>query len=171
MGAFSSSRQGGEQDQLVMDIPPDLPIYDLPAPQLHQPEDGHLSAIRVCNRRGGRAGQGRGQVPVQEPVQELPQPVQEPVIADFQTHDAYLTAFRGPRRVDDALSSGSASHGNLRGGMRPYMSDTSEDAPADDQPQDKARTVRRPPACGTGGCLQAPPARRGRRSGRGGQQQ
>ncbi|MED6215183.1 hypothetical protein PIB30_110878, partial [Stylosanthes scabra] len=34
-------------------------------------------------------------------------------------------AFQAPRRVDDTTSSESASHGDLRGSMRPYMSDTS----------------------------------------------
>ncbi|MED6162191.1 hypothetical protein PIB30_068098 [Stylosanthes scabra] len=76
-----------------------------------------------------------------------------------------LASTQAPRGVDDSISSESASHGDLRGGMWPYMSDTSEDAPGDDPPQDRARRVRCPPPCGTGGCLQAPPARRGRRGG------
>ncbi|MED6116441.1 hypothetical protein PIB30_100371 [Stylosanthes scabra] len=75
-------------------------------------------------------------------------------------------SFQAPRRVDDTTSSQSASHGDLRGSMRPYMSDTSSDAPGDDPPQGRGRRVRRPPACGTGGCLEAPPGRRGRRGGR-----
>ncbi|MED6141205.1 hypothetical protein PIB30_100959 [Stylosanthes scabra] len=74
-------------------------------------------------------------------------------------------SFQAPRRVDDTTSSESASHDDLRGSMRPYMSDTSSDAPSDDPPQGRGRRVRRPPACGTGGCLEAPPARRGRRGG------
>ncbi|MED6179204.1 hypothetical protein PIB30_114940, partial [Stylosanthes scabra] len=68
--------------------------------------------------------------------------------------------------MDDATSSESASHGDLRGSMRPYMSDTSSGAPVADPPQGRGRRVRRPPDCGTGGCLEAPPARRGRRGGR-----
>ncbi|MED6113614.1 hypothetical protein PIB30_072508 [Stylosanthes scabra] len=75
-------------------------------------------------------------------------------------------SFQAPRRVDESTSLESASHVDLRGGMRPYMSDTSEDAPGDDPPQDRARRVRCPPPCGTSGCLQAPLARGGRRSGR-----
>ncbi|MED6196049.1 hypothetical protein PIB30_043642 [Stylosanthes scabra] len=75
-------------------------------------------------------------------------------------------SFRAPRHVDDTTSSESASHGDLRGSMRPYTSDTSSDALGDDPPQGRGRRVRRPPACGTGGCLEAPPARRGRRGGR-----
>ncbi|MED6214698.1 hypothetical protein PIB30_105780, partial [Stylosanthes scabra] len=78
-------------------------------------------------------------------------------------------SFQAPRRIDDTTSSESASHGDLRGSMRPYMSDTSSDAPGDDPPQGRGRRVRRPPACGTGGCLEAPPARRGRRGGRQGE--
>ncbi|MED6147287.1 hypothetical protein PIB30_042812 [Stylosanthes scabra] len=78
-------------------------------------------------------------------------------------------SFQAPRRVDDTTSSESASHGDLRGSMRPYMSDTSSDAPGDDPPQGRGRRVRRPPACGTGDCLEAPPARRGRRGGRQGE--
>ncbi|MED6112007.1 hypothetical protein PIB30_057719 [Stylosanthes scabra] len=78
-------------------------------------------------------------------------------------------SFQAPRRVDDTTSSESASHGDLRGSMRPYMSDTSSDAPGDDPPQGRGRRVRRPPACGTGGCLEAPPARQGRRGGRQGE--
>ncbi|MED6178718.1 hypothetical protein PIB30_110288 [Stylosanthes scabra] len=74
-----------------------------------------------------------------------------------------------PRRIDDTTSSESASHDDLRGSMRPYMSDTSSDAPGDDPPQGRGRRVRRPPACGIGGCLEAPPARRGRRGGRQGE--
>ncbi|MED6127687.1 hypothetical protein PIB30_090394 [Stylosanthes scabra] len=79
---------GDEQDQLVQHVPLDLPVYDLPAPQLHQPEDGHLlevrprggRQIRVRNRRGGRAGRGRGQGPEQEPAQQpMHGPVQDPV--------------------------------------------------------------------------------------------
>ncbi|MED6212497.1 hypothetical protein PIB30_083885 [Stylosanthes scabra] len=97
---------GDEQDQLVQHVPLDLPVFDLPTPQLHQPEDGHLP--------------------------------------------------EAPRRIDDTTSSESASHGDLRGSMRPYMSDTSSDAPGDDPPQGRSRRVRRPPACGTGGCLEAP---------------
>ncbi|MED6199482.1 hypothetical protein PIB30_076295 [Stylosanthes scabra] len=80
-----------------------------------------------------------------------------------------LLSFQAPRRVDDTTSSESASHGDLRGSMRPYMSDTSSDAPGDDPPQGRGRRVRRPPACGTGGCIEAPPARRGRRGGRQGE--
>ncbi|MED6188214.1 hypothetical protein PIB30_083959 [Stylosanthes scabra] len=78
-------------------------------------------------------------------------------------------SFQAPRRIDDTTSSESASHGDLRGSMRPYMSDTFSDAPGDDPPQGRGRRVRRPPACGTGGCLEAPPARRGRRGGRHGE--
>ncbi|MED6209476.1 hypothetical protein PIB30_055067 [Stylosanthes scabra] len=78
-------------------------------------------------------------------------------------------SLQAPRRVDDTTSSESASHGDLRGSMRPYMSDTSSDAPADEPPQGRGRRVRRPPACGTGGCIEAPPARRGRRGGRQGE--
>ncbi|MED6200258.1 hypothetical protein PIB30_083324 [Stylosanthes scabra] len=80
---------GDEQDQLVQHVPLGLPVYDLPAPQLHQPKDDHLPEvrprggrqIRVHNRRGGRAGRGRGQGPEQGPAQEPPvqeHPVQEP---------------------------------------------------------------------------------------------
>ncbi|MED6215290.1 hypothetical protein PIB30_112076, partial [Stylosanthes scabra] len=79
------------------------------------------------------------------------------------------SSFQAPRRIDDTTSSESASHGDLRGSMRPYMSDTSSDAPVDDPPQGRARRVRRPPDCGTRGCLEAPPARRGRRGGRRGE--
>ncbi|MED6140792.1 hypothetical protein PIB30_096893, partial [Stylosanthes scabra] len=90
--------RGDEQDQLVQHVPLDLPAFDLPAPQLHQPQDGHLPEvrprggrqIRVRNRRGGRAGRGRGQGPEQEPVQEPPVqdppvqglPVQEPPVQE-----------------------------------------------------------------------------------------
>ncbi|MED6189331.1 hypothetical protein PIB30_094957, partial [Stylosanthes scabra] len=71
-------------NQLVQHVPLGLPVYDLPAPQLHQPEDGHLPEvrprggrqIRVRNRRGGRAGRRRGQGPEQGLVQEPP--VQSP---------------------------------------------------------------------------------------------
>ncbi|MED6187967.1 hypothetical protein PIB30_081455 [Stylosanthes scabra] len=202
-------------------VPLDLPVYDLPAPQLHQPEDGHLPEvrprggrqIRVRNRRGGRAGRGRGQGPEQEPAQEPPvqepaghvppvqePPVQEPPLQESPMHpseagpshgiaqgsptDWYQSfvgdpqagpsaqagssaqavaftplSFQAPRRIDDKTSSESASHGDLRGSMRPYMSDTSSDAPGDDPPQGRGRRVRRPPDCGTGGCLEAPPAR------------
>ncbi|MED6116857.1 hypothetical protein PIB30_104182, partial [Stylosanthes scabra] len=194
-----------------------LPVYDLPAPQLHQPEDGHVPEvrprggrqIRVRNRRGGRAGRGRGQGPEQGPAQEPPvqeHPVQEPPVQEPPMHppeagpshgiahgsptDWYQSfigdlqagpsaqagssaqavaftplSFQAPRRVDDTTSSESASHGDLRGSMRPYMSDTSSDAPGDDPPQDRGHRVRRPSACGTGGYLEAPPARRGRRGG------
>ncbi|MED6127686.1 hypothetical protein PIB30_090393 [Stylosanthes scabra] len=76
---------------------------------------------------------------------------------------------KASRRVDESTSSESASHGDLRGSMRPYMSDTSSDAPGDDPPQDRGRGVRRPPPCGTGGFLEEPPARRGRRGGRHGE--
>ncbi|MED6124977.1 hypothetical protein PIB30_064020 [Stylosanthes scabra] len=154
--------------------------------------------IRVRNRRGGGAGQGRGQGPEQVPAQEPPvhPPEARPshgiahgsptdwyqsFIGDLQAgpsaqagSSAQAVAFtplpfQAPRRVDDTTSSESASHGDLRGSMRPYMSDTSSDAPGDDPPQGRGRRVRRPPACGTGGCLEAPPARRGRRGGRQGE--
>ncbi|MED6212197.1 hypothetical protein PIB30_080882, partial [Stylosanthes scabra] len=216
--------QGDEQDQLVQHVPLDLPVYDLPAPQLHQPEDGHLPEVRprggrqfrVRNRRGGRAGRGGGQGPEQEPAQEPPvqdppvqvppmqePPVQQAPVQDPPTHpseagpshgsptDWYQSflgdpqpgpsaqagssaqavactpsSFQAPRRIDDTTSSESASHGDLRGSMRPYMSDTSSDAPVADPLQGRGRRVRRPPDCGTGGCLEAPPARRGRSAGR-----
>ncbi|MED6146103.1 hypothetical protein PIB30_031587 [Stylosanthes scabra] len=196
--------RGDEQDQLVQHVPLDLPVFDLPAPQLHQPEDGHLPEvrprggrqIRVRNRRGGRAGRGRGQGPEQEPVQEPPvqdpqvqePPVQEPPVQDPPVQDPseagpshgiahgsptdWYQSFIGdpqvgpsaqaessaqaPRRVDDTTSLESASHDDLRGSMRPYMSDTSSDAPGDDPPQGRGRRVRRLPSCGTGGCLEAP---------------
>ncbi|MED6173973.1 hypothetical protein PIB30_064636 [Stylosanthes scabra] len=216
--------QGDEQDQLVQHVPLGLPVYDLPAPQLHQPEDGHLPEvrprggrqIRVRNRKGGRAGRGGGQGPEQEPAQEPPvqdppvqdppvqePPVQQPPVQDPPKHpseagpshgsptDWYQSfigdphpgpsaqagssaqavactpsSFQAPLRIDDTTSSESASHGDLRGSMRPYMSDTSSDTPVADPPQGRGRRVRRPPDCGTGGCLEAPPARRGMRGGR-----
>ncbi|MED6124665.1 hypothetical protein PIB30_061134 [Stylosanthes scabra] len=204
---------GGRAGSVCAARSPSLPVYDLPAPQLHQPEDGHLPEvrprrgrqIRVRNRRG--AGRGRGQGPEQEPAQEQPvhePPVPEPPVQEPPVHpseagpshggvhgsptDWYQSfigdpqaassaqavaftplSFQAPRRVDESTSSESTSHGDLRGSMRPYMSDTSSDAPGDDPPLDRGRRVRRPPACGTGGCLEAPPARRGRRSGRHGE--
>ncbi|MED6210432.1 hypothetical protein PIB30_064096 [Stylosanthes scabra] len=44
------------------------------------------------------------------------------------------SSFQAPRRVDDSTSSDSALHGDIRGSMWRYMSDTSEDAPSDDIP-------------------------------------
>ncbi|MED6177805.1 hypothetical protein PIB30_101526, partial [Stylosanthes scabra] len=210
--------RGDEQDQLVQHVPLCLPVYDLPALQLHQPEDGHLPEvrprggrqIRVRNRRGGLAGRGRGQgleqgpaqePPVQEhpvqehPVQEPPNqepPVQEPPVQEAPMHPPeagpshgiahgsptdWYQSFVGDTQAGPSTQAGymsdtsseSASHGDLRGSMRPYMSDTSSDAPGDDPPQGRGCRVRRPPACGTGGCLEAPPARRGRRGGRQGE--
>ncbi|MED6152346.1 hypothetical protein PIB30_091046 [Stylosanthes scabra] len=188
--------RGDEQDQLVQHVPLGLPVYDLPAPQLHKPEDGHLQEvhprggrqIRVRNRRGGRAGQGRGQGPEQEPPMYPSEAGPSHGIAHGSLTDWYQSfigdpqagssaqavaftplSFQVPRRVDDTTSSESASYGDLRGSMRPYMSDTSSDAPGDDPPQGRGRRVRCPPACGTGGYLEAPPARRGRRGGRQGE--
>ncbi|MED6112306.1 hypothetical protein PIB30_060514 [Stylosanthes scabra] len=177
-----------EQDQLVQHVPLGLPVYDFPAPQLHQPEDGHLPEVRP---RGGRQIR---EPPVQESPMHPPEAGPSHEIAHGSPTDWYQSfvgdpqagpsaqagssaqavaftplSFQAPRRVDDTTSSESASHGDLRGSMRPYMSDTSSDAPGDDPPQGRGRRVRRPPACGTGGCLEAPPARRGRRGGRQGE--
>ncbi|MED6184868.1 hypothetical protein PIB30_051593 [Stylosanthes scabra] len=144
----------------------------------------HKEGVRSECAIGEGAGRGRGQGPEQGPVQEPPvqeHPVQEPPVQEppagpsaqagssAQAVTFTPLAFQAPRRVDDTTSSESASHGDLRGSMRPYMSDTSSDAPGDDPPQGRGRRVRRPPACGTRGCLEAPPARRGRRGGRQGE--
>ncbi|MED6219326.1 hypothetical protein PIB30_034760 [Stylosanthes scabra] len=111
----------------------------------------------------GRARRGRGQGPEQVPAQEPPAGSSAQAVAFTPL------SFQAPRRVDDTTSSESTSHGDLRGSMRPYMSYTSSDAPGDNPPQGRGRRVRRLPACGTGGCLEAPPARRGRRGGRQGE--
>ncbi|MED6225657.1 hypothetical protein PIB30_095731 [Stylosanthes scabra] len=176
--------QGDEQDQLVQYVPLGLPVYDLPAPRLHQPEDGHLPEvrprggrqIRVRNRRGGRAGRGGGQGPEQEPAQEPPvqdPPVQEPPVQDPPAQDP---------PVQDPSEAG-PSHGSPTDWYQSFIGDPHPGpsaqagssaqavayAPGDDPPQGRGRRVRHPLACGTGGCLEAPPARRGRRGGRQGE--
>ncbi|MED6178916.1 hypothetical protein PIB30_112054 [Stylosanthes scabra] len=192
--------RGDEQDQLVQHVPLGLPVYDLPAPQLHQPESVYKEGVKSECATGEWA-----EPPVQQPPLQDP-PVQQAPPQDPPTHpseagpshgsptDWYQSfigdphpgpsaqagssaqavactpaSFLAPRRIDDTTSSESASHGDLRGSMRPYMSDTSSDAPGDDPLQGRGRRVRRPLACGTGGCLEAPPARRGRRGGRQGE--
>ncbi|MED6148045.1 hypothetical protein PIB30_049506 [Stylosanthes scabra] len=147
---------------------------------------------RAGQRIGARAGSGSGapnpgapgsgaagsgapiqEPPVQEPSMHPPEAGPSHGIAHGSPTDWYQSFIgdpqAGPSAQAGSSAQASASHGDLRGSMRPYMSDTSSDAPGDDPPQGRGRRVRRPPACGTGGCLEAPPARRGRRGGRQGE--
>ncbi|MED6210898.1 hypothetical protein PIB30_068438 [Stylosanthes scabra] len=161
--------QGPEQEPVhepVQDPPDQEPqVHDPPVDEPPVPEPSVQEPLLHPSEAGPTHGIAHGS----------PTDWYESFIGDPQaTSSAQAVAFtplsfQAPRRVDESTSSESASHGDLRGSMRPYMSDTSSDAPDDDPPQDRGHRVRRPPACGTGGCLEAPPARRGRRSGRHGE--
>ncbi|XP_015944395.1 protein MAIN-LIKE 1-like [Arachis duranensis] len=52
----------GQGDQHLVPVgvvPEDLPLYHPPAPELHQPEDGHLPELRLLVGRGRGRGRGR----------------------------------------------------------------------------------------------------------------